>query len=210
MTLFITFEGTEGCGKSTQIDLLAQWLQKNKRVYLLSREPGATTIGRQIRSLLLNRESTDIVALTELLLYAADRAQHCEQIIKPALKEQKIVLCDRFYDSTTAYQEGGRQLSKTLVMEINQLATQGLKPDLTFLLDLPVERGLERARKRAAQEQDTQDRFEREKIDFHERVRKKYHEIASDEPKRVILIDASKDIQSIHQKIIEVFVTKLS
>ncbi len=210
MSLFITFEGTEGCGKSTQIDLLAQWLQKNKRTYILSREPGATAIGKQIRSLLLNRESTDIVPLTELLLYAADRAQHCEQIIKPALKEQNIVLCDRFYDSTTAYQEGGRQLSKTLVAEINQLATRGLKPDLTFLLDLPVERGLERARKRAAQEQDTQDRFEREKLEFHERVRKKYHEIALQEPERIILIDASKDIQSIHEKIIEVLATKLS
>lgn len=210
MSLFITFEGTEGCGKSTQIDLLAKHLGSKNKNYLLTREPGATPIGKQIRSLLLNRENTNIVPLTELLLYAADRAQHCEEIIRPALKENKTVICDRFFDSTTAYQEGGRQLPSKLVSEINQLATQGLKPHITFLLDLPVEIGLKRALKRASIENDTQDRFEREKLDFHERVRIKYHEIASQEAERVILVDANQDIQNIHQKIIQILESALT
>ena len=210
MSLFITFEGTEGCGKSTQIALLAEWLKSKNKNHVLTREPGATDIGKQIRSILLHRESTDIVPLTELLLYAADRAQHCEQVIRPALKQNKIVLCDRFYDSTTAYQEGGRQLSQKLVGEINQLATQGLKPHLTFLLDLPVEIGLQRALTRVSQEHDIQDRFEREKLVFHEQVRKKYHEIASSEPKRIFVIDANQDIQHIHQKIVSILESKFS
>ncbi len=204
MSLFITFEGTEGCGKSTQIELLSQWLKSKNKEHILSREPGATQVGKQIRSLLLNRESTDIVPLTELLLYAADRAQHCEQIVRPALKKNIIVLCDRFYDSTTAYQEGGRQLSPKLVQEINQLATQGLKPNLTFLLDLPVELGLKRALKRGEAQQDKEDRFEREKIEFHERVRKKYLEIAAEEPKRVFKIIADQSIDKIHENIINI------
>lgn len=209
MSLFITFEGTEGCGKSTQIELLANYFAEQQKFHILTREPGATSIGKQIRTILLSRESTGIVPLTELLLYAADRAQHCEQIIRPALQSNKIVLCDRFFDSTTAYQEGGRQLSKELVSEINQLATQGLKPDLTFLLDLPVELGIQRALKRAALTQDTQDRFEREQISFHERVQKKYHEIAKADPKRFVIIDASLSIQEIHQNIVQILSKKI-
>ncbi len=209
MSIFITFEGTEGCGKSTQISLLAKYLESKKKSYLITREPGATLIGNQIRSLLLNRENTNIVPLSELLLYAADRAQHCAEIILPALKEKKIVLCDRFYDSTTAYQEGGRQLPSKLVSEINQLATQGLKPNLTFLIDLPIEIGLTRALKRTSVENDMQDRFEREKLDFHQRVKNKYHEIASQEAERVIIIDGNHDIQNIHQKIIKELESRL-
>lgn len=150
------------------------------------------------------------MSLTELLLYAADRAQHCEQIIRPALKKNIIVLCDRFYDSTTAYQEGGRQLSPKLVQEINQLATQGLKPNLTFLLDLPVEEGLKRALKRAEAQQDKEDRFEREKLEFHERVRKRYLEIAREEAKRVFRIDASHGIEAIHKNIIDIVSSTIS
>lgn len=210
MSFFITFEGTEGCGKSTQIELMAMWLKSQNKDFILTREPGASPIGKQIRSLLLDRENTQMVPLTELFLYAADRAQHCETVIGPALKQNKIVICDRFYDSTTAYQEGGRQLDAKLVSEINQLATQGLKPNLTFLLDLPIEVGLKRALKRAAMENDRQDRFEREELEFHERVRRKYHEIAKQESSRVICLDANQEIQILHQEIIHLLKRKLS
>ncbi len=210
MSLLITLEGTEGCGKSTQIKLLAQWLEKQERPFLLTREPGATPIGAQIRSLLLDRESSGIVPVAELLLYAADRAQHCKELIQPKLQSGKIVLCDRFYDSTTAYQEGGRGLSSSLVAQINEIATGALKPDLTFLLDLPVEIGLKRALQRAAQEKDTQDRFEKEALAFHERVRKKYHEIAKSEPQRFVVVDATQAIHAIHQEIIQKLIPRLS
>lgn len=203
MSLFITFEGIEGCGKSTQIELLAKFLESSGRAYIRTREPGATSIGSQIRSVLLKRENTNIVPLAELLLYAADRAQHCEELIRPSLRDQKVVLCDRFFDSTTAYQAGGRQLDAGLVENINQLATQGLKPHVTFLLDLPVNEGIERARKRAAQQKDLEDRFEREKLAFHERVRAKYLEIASQEAKRVVVIQAHQSIEKVHQDILK-------
>ncbi len=201
MSFFISFEGIEGCGKSTQIELLAKSLESAGKSCIQTREPGATSIGAQIRSVLLKRENTSIVPLAELLLYAADRAQHCEELIRPSLQNNKIVLCDRFFDSTTAYQTGGRQIDASLVENINRLATQGLKPDLTFLLDLPVEEGLKRARRRAAEQQDSEDRFEREKLAFHERVRAKYLEIASHEPDRFVKIDAQQSIQEVQNEI---------
>lgn len=201
MSFFITFEGIEGCGKSTQIELLAKSLELAGKAFIQTREPGATLIGSQIRSILLKRENVSIVPLAELLLYAADRAQHCEELIRPALQEKKIVLCDRFFDSTTAYQAGGRQIDAQLVENINQLATQGLKPHLTLLLDLPVKEGLGRARRRAAIQHDSEDRFEREALAFHERVRTKYLEIAAQNPHRFIKIKAEQNIQEVQNDI---------
>lgn len=210
MSVFITFEGIEGCGKSTQISLLGKKLESHGMACLLTREPGATAIGSQIRSILLRRENTNIVPLSELLLYASDRAQHCEERIRPALKAGTLVLCDRFFDSTTAYQAGGRQIETGLVEEINRLATGGLQPDLTFLLDLPVELGLQRARRRAAEQKDSEDRFEREEVEFHERVRAKYLEIAAREKNRFNIVDAQASIEEVHQEISRHLVNILS
>ncbi|MFO1518120.1 MAG: dTMP kinase [bacterium] len=202
MSLFITFEGMEGCGKTTQIKLLQETLTQEGRDVLLTREPGGTATGQLIRKILLDRKNENMASLCELFLYAADRAQHIDEIIKPALNAGKIVLCDRFVDATTAYQEGGRELPEKLVSSINGLASAGLKPDLTFLIDCSVEVGLTRARQRAQREHDMEDRFERLEVLFHERVRKRYLKIAQDEKERFRIIDGSGDRVSIHQEIL--------
>jgi dTMP kinase len=198
MPLFITFEGIEGSGKTTQIKMLYDHLVSQGHAVMLTREPGGTPIGDQIRKVLLDRKNKGMTPLCELLLYAADRAQHCQEVIRPALNEEKIVLCDRFTDATTAYQEGGRQLPKDLVAEINQLATEGLKPNFTLLLDCPVEVGLARANHRILQLKDKQDRFEREEILFHERVRDRYLKLAEEDKERFVIIDATQDPLSMH------------
>ena len=201
MPLFITFEGIEGCGKTTQIKLLSERLLKEGHPVLLTREPGGSAIGAKIREILLHRDHNTLSPLSELFLYAADRAQHCEEVIKPALKEGKIVLCDRFADATTAYQEGGRELPATTVGPVNEKACSSLKPHLTLLIDCPVELGLKRARRRGAAEKDTQDRFERLEILFHQRVRDRYLKIAKDEPKRVVVVDGSGSVEETQKEI---------
>lgn len=203
MSLFITFEGIEGSGKTTQIQLLADELQRRGKTLLLTREPGGTAIGNQIRKILLSRENKNTVSLCELFLYAADRAQHVEELIRPALTEGKIVLCDRYADATTAYQEGGRQLPKDLVGQINSLACQGLKPDLTIFLDCPVELGLSRAQHRGAEQQDPEDRFEQETILFHRRVRDRYLQIAQEEKERFVILDGTGSIEEVQQRIVK-------
>ena len=203
--IFITFEGIEGCGKSTQIRILEDYLKLRGHPVLLTREPGGTTIGENIRKVLLNANFKEMSSLTELFLYAAARCQHVGEVIKPALKEDKIVLCDRFADATSAYQGTARSIDKKLLTEIHQLATDNLKPNLTILIDCPVEIGLQRALERQSEiaGQSKLDRLEKESTKFHEKVREGYLKIAHEEPQRVKVINGMDDIETVHQKVVE-------
>ena len=185
--MFITFEGIEGSGKSTQAGLLKSFLEEQGFRVLATREPGGSPIGEQIRRILLDPGNHGMVPLAELLLYEASRCQHVEAVIKPALAEGKAVICDRFFDASTAYQGYGRGLGAKMVGELNLVATGGRKPDLTIVLDLPVDIGLRRLGKNL-------DRIEREAVEFHERVRQGYLRIAGDEPGRVKVVDAARTI----------------
>ena len=188
----VTFEGIEGCGKSTQVRLAEEYLVAAGRPVLRTREPGGTAIGEHMRTILLDANNIALAPLAELLLYEADRAQHVAERIQPALRNGQIVLCDRFYDSTTAYQCGGRGLARTTVRELNAIATNGLVPNLTVLLDLPVEEGLQRVAL-AGQA----DRIEQEALDFHERVRQAFLQIAREEPGRVKVVDAAQRVDQV-------------
>jgi dTMP kinase len=191
--VFITFEGIEGCGKSTQAKRLARRLQSGGIPAVLTLEPGGTAIGETIRHLLLSSENRHLSNLTELLLYAADRAQHMEEVIKPALKAGKWVISDRFMDATVAYQGYARGQDMPFIQLLNEKATGGLRPDRTFLLDCPVEIGLGRAVKREKErKQQGQDRFEQEKRAFHDAVRQGYLTLASREPDRIMVMDATR------------------
>jgi len=185
MALFVTFEGGEGSGKSVQARTLYRRLSQLDIPTLLTHEPGGTPLGNKIARWLKWAEGTDISPLTELLLFNASRAHLINKVIQPGLKNGRVVICDRFADSTTAYQSYGRGLELEMVKAVNQAATQGLKPNLTILLDMPAEGGL--ARKAARK----QDRFEREEIAFHQRVREGYLKLAADEPGRWLIIDAT-------------------
>ena len=184
--LFITFEGGEGCGKSSHIAWLTDRLEQAGRKVLTVREPGATAVGEPIRAVLLDPVHTGMAPLTELLLYEAARAQLVAEIIAPALAAGTVVLCDRFIDSTTAYQGHGRGLDLAQIAELNRIATTGLTPDRTIVLDVPVEIGLKRAVKHQAP-----DRLEQEDRAFHERVHEGFVAIAAAEPARVRIIDTS-------------------
>jgi len=186
MALFITFEGGEGGGKSVQARALYRKLSQSAIPALLTYEPGGTPYGNKIGRWLKWAEVKDISPLAELLLFNASRAQLVSEVIQPNLKNGKVVICDRYADSTTAYQRYGRGLDLELVEAINNAATQGLKPDLTVLLDIPVEAGL--ARKRVKK----QDRFEQEDIAFHRKVRKGYLKLAANDPQRWLVIDATQ------------------
>jgi dTMP kinase len=186
MSLFITFEGGEGSGKSVQAKALYRRLVKLSVPVLLTHEPGVTTLGKRLERALKWAQTTDISPLTELLLFNASRAQLVAEVIRPTLAEGKTVICDRFADSTTAYQGYGRGLDLATVAAINNAATGGLKPDLTIFLDIPVEIGL--ARKGRSKP----DRFEQEDIAFHQKVREGYLKLAANEPKRWLLVDANK------------------
>jgi len=199
--MFITFEGVEGCGKSTQIKLLAESLAAKNAQVLLTREPGGTPIGSAIRKLLLTSGSGPISPMTELLLFSAARAQLVETVIRPALAEGKIVLCDRFYDSTTAYQGHARGLDKETVRRLIQSATGGLKPDRTILLDLPAEKGLDRAAIRMIKEKKTEARFEEEGLRFHRMVQEGFLQIAMNEPDRVKMVDAMGPVEEVRQRV---------
>ncbi len=195
--LFITFEGTEGSGKTTQIQRLSAALTQVGYVVLVTREPGGTQISQQIREILLNPNRREMAWETELLLFAAARAQHVSEVIAPALEAGKLVISDRFSDSTIAYQGYGRGLDLGMIRHLNQIATKGLSPDLTFVLDLPVEIGLQRA----VQNRGALDRLELERLEFHRRVREGYLTIASQEPHRVKIIDAQADINQAYEPI---------
>jgi len=188
--MFITFEGIEGCGKSTQTKRLVNRLRELAVPLVITLEPGGTEVGQKIRHILLDSRNQHLSPLTELLLYAADRAQHVEEIIKPALEQEKWVLCDRFFDATTVYQGYARGLDMKLIATLNEKASPGILPDITFLIDCPVEIGLERALNRnRVQFQQGQDRFEREKTDFHESVRKGYLTMARKNSERFRVVD---------------------
>lgn len=202
--MFITFEGIEGSGKTTQIKLLYDFLIKNGQTAVITREPGGTNIGRQIRAILLNPENNAIKPLTELLLYTADRAQHINEIIKPALDKNKIVLCDRYFDATIAYQGFARGLDSELIKQLHKTVFDDLKPDLTLLLDLEPELGLQRAWDSINNgfRQKNETRFEQEKLSFHKKIRAGYLKLASNEPERFRIIDASQNQACVQQNIV--------
>jgi dTMP kinase len=195
--LFITLEGPEGAGKSTQIKRLGEWLEASGHAVLCTRNPGGTAIGQQIRQVLLDPANKAMVPMAELMLYAADRAQHVQQVVMPALAEGTIVVCDRFGDSTLAYQGYGRGLDLTLLRALNEMATGGLRPDLTLLLDLPSEVGLERVAKARAI-----DRLEDEAIAFHHRLRDGYLALAAAEPDRFAITDATASPDAVHAALV--------
>jgi dTMP kinase len=189
---FISFEGIEGTGKSTQAKLLQQGLLGLGYEVILTEEPGGTLISLRIREILLSVDHTNMKPLTELLLYNAARAQHIEEVILPALNRGAVVITDRFTDSTFAYQGYGRGIDLDLLESIDKIATNGLRPDITVLLDLDVETGLKRNRRI-----NKTDRLELEDVEFHERVRKGYHELAAKEPERIKVLDASVGIEEL-------------
>ncbi len=191
---FITFEGSEGCGKSTQSKLLYRYLKANGYDVVYLREPGGTKISEKIRKILLDARNTGMDVQCEMLLYMASRAQIVTEIIRPSLKQGKIVICDRFLDSTLAYQGYGLGMDKTLIRSIGYFATGGLKPDLTIFLDLPVEKGLN-VRSRA------KDRIEQRSVDYHKRVRRGYFMLAKIEPKRIKIVKVEKEKDTTQQNI---------
>ena len=199
--LFVTFEGGEGSGKTTQLKALLAVLRRSGLETIETRDPGGTAVGKQIRELLLDREQVRMEAAAELFLYEASRAQLVAEVIRPALAQDRVVLCDRFCDSTVAYQGYGRGLDLTLIAELNAVATGGLAPDLTFLLDLEPGQGLERAAQREQQLRQRQDRMERELLAFHQRVRDGYRAIAAAEPRRVVVIDGARGMTEIEDDI---------
>jgi dTMP kinase len=204
MIRFITLEGGDGTGKTTQGKILESYLTARGQSCLLTREPGGTDLGELIRRVLLEVGKEPIASPTELFLYLADRAQHVHEIIAPALERGKIVLCDRHTDSTLAYQGYGRGIDLGVLRDLNHIASRGIKPSLTFLFDCPVEVGLSRAaqrQSRSALGQNRQDRFEREKLEFHERVRTGFLELARAEPQRFRIIDASRSTGDVAQQI---------
>jgi dTMP kinase len=201
MSFFITFEGIEGSGKTTQLRHLHKHLQDLGYQTVVTREPGGCRISDTIRALLLDPENFNMASRTELLLYNAARAQHVDECILPALKEGKVVLCDRFSDATTVYQGAGRGLDMKQLEAINNFATNGLTPDLTLLLDYPVEKGLQRARSRNSTENmESEGRFELEALTFHRRIRKGYLEVANRE-ERFHVIDAFGDVVNVSKRI---------
>jgi dTMP kinase len=198
--MFITFEGGEGCGKSTHSKLLNRYLLAKGYRVIMTLEPGGTDIGKKIRKALL-MGSKLVSKYSELFLFAADRTEHIESVIKPALKAGKIVISDRFTDSTTAYQAGGRKLPYGLVRYVNKISSGGIVPDLTFLLDVDPTLGISRGTRYSKK-----DKFESEKSGFHDRVRRTYHKIAKNEPRRVRIIstkDTVKETQNIIKRIVD-------
>ncbi|HTM07253.1 MAG TPA: dTMP kinase [Verrucomicrobiae bacterium] len=203
MIRFISFEGGDGSGKTTQLKLLADYLSKRGYDCLCTREPGGTDLGKLMRRVLLEAGDSVISRETELFLYLADRAQHVQEIIRPALAAGKIVLCDRFTDSTVAYQGYGREADLRVLGELNRMASGGLVPDLTFLLDCPADLGLSRTANRMKGQRpgEREDRFEREEAEFHARVRRGFQELARSDPSRVRRLDASRPIEDLHAEI---------
>ena len=193
--VFISFEGGEGSGKSTQTKLLKEWLEKNDETVLLTREPGGTDLGNQLRNILLDNKTGVISPRAEALMYAADRAHHVFSVIRPALDRNEIVITDRYFDSSIAYQGAGRVLLPVEVARISRWATESLTPTLTIIMDLPAEIGLGRLH--------STDRLESEPLAFHERVRQEYLNLAHQDPERFLVVDASLTIEQIHQLIVE-------
>ncbi len=194
---FITLEGGEGAGKTSNLQFITQCLQEHDIEFVVTREPGGTPLAEDIRALLLRHHEERMCEMTELLLIFAARAQHLDQVIRPALKAGKWVVSDRFTDATYAYQGGGRGLNQQTIASLESLVQGQLRPDLTLILDLPPHIGLERARKRASL-----DRFEQEKLEFFDRVRDSYRARAAAEPGRCVLIDASRTLDLVQRDVL--------
>ena len=192
--LFITFEGCDGCGKTTQLELLAKYLQDKGYDVIVTREPGAKGLGEKLREILLNYDG-EVSSNCESFLFLADRAQHIDTIVKPAIDAGKIVLCDRHIDSTAAYQGYGRGLDLEQINYLNNIATSGLKPDLTLLFDVDIETSMARVG-------NNKDRMENAGIEFQEKVRHGYLELAKKEPKRIKVFDSGKTIEQLHQEVL--------
>ena len=193
---FITIEGTEGVGKTTNIAFIKQWLDDNKISFVSTREPGGTPLAEEIRQLLLSNREEQVCSKAELLMMFAGRAQHIEKVIEPELEKGHWVLCDRFTDATYAYQGAGREMGDELIASLETMVQGSMRPDLTLLLDVPVELGLERAGKRSQP-----DRFELEKTDFFNRVRQAYLTMAKNNPQRYKIIDAAQALEDVQQQI---------
>lgn len=195
--IFITIEGGDGAGKSTQMDNIEKYFTQRGYECIRTREPGGTKIGEKIRDILLDPANHEMSAVTEMMLYASSRAQHVRELIRPAVESGKVVICDRYVDSSVAYQTYGRDLGD-MVQAVNKYAVDGMMPDITFWMDIDPESGRERIGKR---EDSTLDRLEREKIDFHYKVYDGYKRICELEPNRVKRIDATKSIEEIRDEI---------
>ena len=193
---FITIEGGEGAGKSTMMDRVANWLESRSHVVVRTREPGGTDLAESLRTILLDRSNDTLCSLTELLLMFASRAQHLAEVIRPALARGETVLCDRFTDATWAYQGGGREMPATEIAALEKLVHGDLQPDLTLLLDLPVEMGMTRASLRS-----DYDRFEFESLVFFERVRSAYLARANEQSQRFEVIDAAQEMENVWAQI---------
>ena len=200
---FITFEGIDGCGKSTQMRMLASHLRMLGREVVTTREPGGTPLGTHIRKVLLDAEE-QVDPLAELLLYAADRAQHVRTLVRPALDSGHVVVSDRYADATVAYQGAGRGFPDELISDVVALATGGLMPDLTFIFDLTVDESQRRASHRTRKGNKQHDRLDAEDAAFHTRVRDAYLRIAAAEPNRVRVIDASGSVQETHGQVLQI------
>ncbi|MCF8068655.1 MAG: dTMP kinase [Desulfobacterales bacterium] len=201
--MFITLEGIEGSGKTTQMENMVAFLENRGHSCAVTREPGGTPIGRKIRSILLDPESKGMDPLTELMLYMADRAQHIKTVVLPAMKDGKIILCDRYFDATLVYQGMARGLDVDLINNLHNMVLDGLKPDITFLLDLPPEVGLSRAWKQinSGDRTGSETRFENEKLAFHEKVRAGYLELSRLEPDRYNVVDAVQSAELVQRSI---------
>jgi len=206
MVGFITFEGGDGTGKSTQLRLLERHLIAQGKSCLTTREPGGTSLGQLLRKILLESGNRPISSSTELFLYLADRAQHVHEVIAPAIMQGKIVLSDRYTDSTVAYQGYGRGFEVQLLLTLNRVASQGVTPDFTFLLDCPVELGLSRTIHRRSDPSTAKndDRFENENLEFHEKVRRGFLDLARADPARFYVIDASQSEQEVFAAVKEI------
>jgi dTMP kinase len=201
--MFITLEGIEGCGKTTQIQHLATYLENRRLPFVVTREPGGTAIGENIRAILLNPENRGLDPTAELLLYMADRAQHIHTVIKPRLGEGKIVICDRYYDATVVYQGYARGLDTRFILDLHKRVLEDLKPDITFLLDVSPRIGLARAWKQldSGERAGKESRFEEETVGFHEKVRAGYLKLAGLDPERIHIIDASQGQEQVQEDI---------
>ena len=211
--LFITLEGLDGSGKTTQLKRLSNWMQKRGVVPVITRQPGGTATGDRIRELLLDSRSAGLAPMTEMAMMFADRAQAIAEVIEPALAAGKTVLCDRFTDSTEAYQGGGRELGSELVLQMHRLICGDLQPDLTLLLLPSLDRSLDRARRRndrvAEKNGPDESRFESEQDAFFRRVWEKYREIAHRDSERVVAIEGDLSIDDVHEQIIEAISERL-
>ncbi len=211
MGCFITFEGIEGCGKTTQLKLLARHLEQRGLAVKVTREPGGYPIADQVRNILLDATNRTMEPMAELFLYAAARAQHVAEVIKPALESGAVVLCDRFTDATIAYQGYGRGLNRPVIDELNRLATHGVSPDMTVLLDCPVAVGLERAFTRINSTRGArEERFELEAAEFHLQVRDGYLQLARQEPDRFIVINAAGNVAEVEEAVRKAVLTRLT